>query len=175
MFFPSPIVHLVNLLRFSVAVLLLGTCSAMDVSVDKEIAFDGKVLKWPTTLAELTKVLGPPDRVTELANRIHAWDKLGVNVYTSKAKPEAVEEICFQLAKEPFPFAPKEVWGGKVVVFGAEAAVKTANAVFEKAGFTRKGSAASYKFRKVQGGFLVIVDSVQNNLGWTRVSVSTAD
>jgi hypothetical protein len=158
-----------------VSSLLFGAADALDLVVDKEITLDGKKLNWPTTLTELEKVLGPADRATDLMNRIHTWDKLGVTVYTDSAKPGAVEEICIQLVKEPYAFSPRESWAGKLVAFGAETANKTDNAVFEKAGFARKGSPASYKFKKIQNGFLVIVDSVQNKLGWTRVSISTAD
>lgn len=152
--------------------LLLGTAQAIDLRVDKEITLDGKKLPWPATLADVEKVLGPADRVTELMNRIHTWDKLGVTVYVNGDKSGTVEELCLQLAKEPYAFSPREPWTGKAVVFGADAANKTGDAAFEQAGFTRKGSPAFYKFRKVQNGFLVTVDSVKNTLGWTRVSVS---
>ncbi len=156
------------------AIALLGAVQALDLTIDKDLSFDGKVVKLPASLAEVQKVLGPPDRVANLANKIHTWDKLGVTVYAN-GDGTKVEEICIQLAKEPYPFSPKESWAGKVTAFGFGVGTKTDNASFEKAGFKRKSLLEAYNYEKDANGIHVSVDTVDNKLGWTRVSITTTE
>jgi hypothetical protein len=90
----------------------------------------------PSPQSRLVGILGEPDRVEELANRILVWDKLGIFAYVDpgEAIVHAVS-VCF--ACDSMSYCPAQRYAGVVVIGNAAFRTVPLSAELERAGFDR--------------------------------------
>jgi hypothetical protein len=102
---------------------------------DAGISLDGKQLTLPATTAQLTEILGQPDRTLDLANKIFVWDQRGIYAYCKKDRDE-IHDISFAFQKQDFDFAPSTNYAGSINVAGTPVSPATTDAELKQAGFT---------------------------------------
>ncbi|TWT65010.1 DUF7738 domain-containing protein [Allorhodopirellula solitaria] len=74
----------------------------------------GTSLNFPFTVSEIAKVIGPPDRVSRLANHVSTWDGFGLVVLEESPGDPIVEmDICFH-DEDELDFSPKHGFDGIV-------------------------------------------------------------
>ena len=79
------------------------------------IRLGAAVVKLPAVEADLTSVLGPPDRRESLHNRILVWDQLGIFAY-QKPDTDVIDTIAVSFRCSELSFCPKVSYAGVLVV-----------------------------------------------------------
>ncbi len=82
------------------------------------IRIGSKTLNLPTTAANLSDILGTPDRTVANANRILIWDHLGIFAYESP-KTLSIHALSISFTCTEFEFCPEHGLPGVFVVGGA--------------------------------------------------------
>jgi hypothetical protein len=152
---------------------LVVSAPALDCTIsDDAVVLGDAVLTLPLKMADLIQVIGKPDRSTRLANVIHTWEQHGMTAYDDGQG--GIKELCIQLVKEPYPFSPKVKFQGTVRAFGMLIQNQTTKEQLVLAGFTQENVFEAFNFRRTRPRVSVNVDTVNNRMGWTRVSVYSA-
>jgi hypothetical protein len=84
---------------------------------DTMVELNGVSLSSTPTIDDLEAILGKADRVLNLANNLHIYDRLGVVLYVPPDS-EHVIDISVFFAREDFAFMPKELFSGEYTVEG---------------------------------------------------------
>ncbi|HVZ86437.1 MAG TPA: hypothetical protein VHG72_05685 [Polyangia bacterium] len=81
------------------------------------IWINGTALAASPTVNEVLAVIGPADRVSSLANRVHTFDKLGVHIY----EPFGGRIVCITIDLRKFDadIGPAATYQGKLTIQGA--------------------------------------------------------
>jgi hypothetical protein len=91
----------------------------MVVAVDNEaVTINGKRLTLPFERDELIKILGKPNRESNLFNKLLTWDDLGIVAYQQK-ESTTIHGLSFALDKKSYAFWPKTMFAGTLTVDGA--------------------------------------------------------
>ncbi|MCI0360434.1 MAG: hypothetical protein L0211_18310 [Planctomycetaceae bacterium] len=124
------------------------------------ISIDGKQLTLPATTAQLTDVLGQPNRTLDKANKIFVWDQRGIYAYCRKNKDE-IHDISFAFQKQDFDFDPQTLFSGTIDVAGTSVSAGTKENELKAAGFAFDLST----FEKAVGERSVLVEYDGRALG----------
>jgi len=117
------------------------------------ISLDGKQLTLPATTAQLTEILGQPDRTLDKANKIFVWDQRGIYAYCKKDRDE-IHDISFAFQKLEYDFAPSTSYTGPINVAGTPVSSATTEAELKQAGFKLEYSS----YEKAVGNRAVLVE-----------------
>lgn len=83
-------------------------------------SINGKVVAFPLTIAEITKLLGPPSRTVPKVNTIRVWDALGIYIYSKPGSPD-VDSIAIAINKQrAYDFSPKCTCTGPIFLASVE-------------------------------------------------------
>ena len=86
---------------------------------DGQMMIAGTRFRFPTTLLELSKIVGQPTRTLSLANVVYVWDHLGIVGYRPQNQNE-INSLDFTFVNEGFEFSPTTNFAGTFTVRGAE-------------------------------------------------------
>jgi hypothetical protein len=93
-----------------------GTYANIHVS-ETMVEINGVSLSSGPTLEDLEQILGKADRVLNLANNLHVYDRLGVVLYVPKGTNSVIDVSAF-FAREDFAFMPQNLFSGEYLVEG---------------------------------------------------------
>ena len=105
------------------------------VEMKRSVFYLNKIpIKLPIAAAELEKIIGKPDRTTEIARKVATWDKLGITGYQKTNSDEYIEiGFILNVTDNAFDFTPASVFNGSFVIDGAKiTAASTRNSVNQK-------------------------------------------
>jgi hypothetical protein len=123
------------------------------VIADAGATFGGQQVPMPATTAQLTAVLGQPDRTLEKANRVLVWDQRGIYAYCRKSEDQ-IHDISFAFQKQDYDFEPNSQFNGTLDVAGTKINAQTQESELTAAGFKQEGPS----LEKNLGTSVVIVD-----------------
>ena len=81
------------------------------------LIINGRSFSQSPTIEELKEVLGPEDRIHELANNIYVWNDLGIYAYV-RAGEQDVHDISVAFADQDYEFIPDKKYQHALKVSG---------------------------------------------------------
>ena len=78
------------------------------------ISLLGHDLAFPFTVSEMEAIIGPPDRVAQLANNLSTWDDVGIVAY-EESPGEPVHSVEISFCQREYDFSPSHGFGGIVL------------------------------------------------------------
>jgi hypothetical protein len=126
----------------------------------KGLTIGSDKLVLPTPQSRIVDILGEPDRVEDLANRILIWDKLGIFAYVHQGRTE-VHAVSVSFACETMSYCPAQRYAGVVVIGNAAFRTVPLSSELERAGFDRD----DLFWFKNRGRYTISVEFDESGLG----------
>lgn len=103
------------------------------------LVINGTKVAFPSTVEAVSEVLGAPDRIVGLANRILVWDDLGIYAYQNdEASP--IFSVVAEFKREGFQFSPRSSFPGRVALPNINISSQTTHEELKAIGFDEKNA-----------------------------------
>lgn len=145
-----------------------GPIAPADLSISlasSGVSVNGAALKAPS-VDDVERFLGPADRVEELANRLHVFERYGIVAY--EPYNGRVDSITIYFVPEDFSFMPKHMYSGHVDLDG-----KPMDATTPLSSLPKERSDADYTPWNMRGeGFSLYIPTDPGQTKLARLSLT---